>query len=235
MFAFRTGAGAQAWTVVRRGRDGKVAPLFSKPSMYYSPRYSPDGRRLAVAIDRGKGMDIVVHDIERDTTSPVTFSAATNADPVWTPDGAHFVFKSLAAKTWHLLVDSRRRCRRSTVAPRNAGAVGDLSASAISPVHSPFDLLALGSGERCGPVGSPVGCERSGSSQGRTARAVPSDTVERDAPGIFSRWTMGCVHLERDRRQRGLRSGGREFAGCGWEVASLERGRRHPHLVAKRA
>ena len=70
MFAFRTGSGVQAWTVVRLGRDGKVAPLFSKPVMYYSPRFSPDGRRLAVAIDDGKGMDIVVHDVERDTTSP---------------------------------------------------------------------------------------------------------------------------------------------------------------------
>ena len=70
--------------------------------MYYSPRFSPDGRRLAVAIDSGKGMDIVVHDVERDTTSPITFNAATNADPVWTPDSAHFVFKSLGAKTWHL-------------------------------------------------------------------------------------------------------------------------------------
>ncbi len=98
MFAFRTGAGVQAWTVGRLGGDGKIAPLLSKPAMYYSPRFSPDGRRLAVAIDAGKGMDIVVHDFERDTTSPVTFNAETNADPVWTSDGAHFVFRSLCRK-----------------------------------------------------------------------------------------------------------------------------------------
>ena len=133
MFAFRTGVGVQAWTVVRLGRDGKIAPLFSKPAMYYSPRFSPDGRRLAVAIDSGKGMDIVVHDVERDTTSPITFNAATNADPVWTPDSAHFVFKSLGAKTWHLWWTRADGAGGPQSLLANAGAIGDLSASAISP------------------------------------------------------------------------------------------------------
>ena len=40
MFAFRTGAGVQAWTVGRLGGDGKIAPLLSKPALYYSPRFS---------------------------------------------------------------------------------------------------------------------------------------------------------------------------------------------------
>ena len=133
MFAFRAGVGVQAWTVGRLGGDGKIAPLLSKPSMYYSPRFSPDGRRLAVAIDAGKGMDIVVHDFERDTTSPITFNAETNTDPVWTSDGAHFVFRSLTANSWHLWWIRADGAGGPQPLLAKAGDVRDLNANAMSP------------------------------------------------------------------------------------------------------
>jgi Tol biopolymer transport system component/tRNA A-37 threonylcarbamoyl transferase component Bud32 len=132
MFAFRTGVGVQAWTVDWLHGDGKLAPMLSKPGMYYSPRFSPDGRRLAVAIDAGKGMDIVVHDFERDTTSPITFNAETNADPVWTSDGAHFVFRSLAASRWQLWWIRADGAGGPQPLLAEAGEVGDLGANAIS-------------------------------------------------------------------------------------------------------
>jgi Tol biopolymer transport system component/tRNA A-37 threonylcarbamoyl transferase component Bud32 len=132
MFAFRTGVGVQAWTVGRLDGGGSVAPLLSKPAMYYSPRFSPDGRRLAVAIDAGKGMDIVVHDFERDMTSPITFNAETNADPVWTSDGAHFVFRSLTANGWQLWWIRADGAGGPQPLLANAGEVGDLTANAMS-------------------------------------------------------------------------------------------------------
>jgi serine/threonine-protein kinase len=132
MFAFRAGVGVQAWTIGRLHGDGKFVPLLPKPAMYYSPRFSPDGRRLAVAIDAGKGMDIVVHDFERDTTSPITFNAATNADPVWTSDGAHFVFRSLTANSWHLWWIRADGAGGPQPLLANAGDVGDLNANAMS-------------------------------------------------------------------------------------------------------
>jgi Tol biopolymer transport system component len=133
MFAFSAGVGVQAWTVARLQGNEKLAPMFTKPAMYYSPRFSPDGRRLAVAIDAGKGMDIVVHDFERDTTSPITFNAETNADPVWTSDGAHFVFRSLTANGWRLWWIRADGAGGPQPLLANAGeVVGDLSADAIS-------------------------------------------------------------------------------------------------------
>ena len=118
-------------------------------------------------------------------TSPVTFNAATNADPVWTPDGAHFVFKSLAAKTWHFWWTRADGAGGPRVAPRKRRRGRRSQRERDITRHSPFDLFARGSGERCGPVGAPVGCERSGSSQGRAAGAVSSDSGERDAPRHF--------------------------------------------------
>jgi serine/threonine protein kinase/Tol biopolymer transport system component len=149
MFAFRAGVGVQAWTVGRLGGDGTVAPLLPKPAMYYSPRFSPDGRRLAVAIDAGKGMDIVVHDFERDTTSPITFNAETNADPVWTSDGAHFVFRSRAANSWHLWWIRADGAGGPQPLLANAGDVRDLNANAMSPdnrrlIYSRTDPVTAG-------------------------------------------------------------------------------------------
>ena len=83
-------------------------------------------------------MDIVVHDFERDTTSPVTFNAETNADPVWTPDGAHFVFRSLAGKTWHLWWIRADGAGGPQALVANAGEVGDLTANAMSPDNRRF-------------------------------------------------------------------------------------------------
>ena len=99
--------------------------------MYYSPRFSPDGRRLAISIDSGKGMDISIHDFERDTTSPVTFSAATNTDAVWTPDGTHFVFRSRGSRTWDLWW--MRADGAGGPQPLGSGEIEDLSANALSP------------------------------------------------------------------------------------------------------
>ena len=194
MFAFRTGVGVPAWTVGRLDGDGKIAPLLSKPGMYYSPRFSPDGRRLALAIDAGKGMDIVVHDFARDTTSPITFNAETNADPVWTSDGTHLVFRSLAANSWHFWWIRADGAGGPQALLANAGEVGDLSANAMSHRQSTADLLTHGSRDRRGPVDHARRSERSRLPQGRTAGTVSEDAGQRDAPRVFSRWTMGCLN-----------------------------------------
>jgi Tol biopolymer transport system component len=132
MFAFRTGVGVQAWTVDRLAGAEKIAPLLSKPAMYYSPRFSPDGGRLAVAIDAGKGMDIVVHDLGRGTSSPITFNAETNADPAWTSDGAHLVFRSLTANGWQLWWIRADSAGGPQPLLANATQIGDLGANAMS-------------------------------------------------------------------------------------------------------
>jgi serine/threonine-protein kinase len=62
--------------------------------MYYSPRFSPDGKRLAFALIASKGQDIWVKDLDRDTPSRLSFLPGANAYPVWTPDSRSIVFRS---------------------------------------------------------------------------------------------------------------------------------------------
>ena len=74
---------------------GKTAqPLHAPPGLYRTPRFSPDGKRLAFAMATPKGSDIWVKDLDRDTTSRLSFLLGANDNPVWTPDGKTIVFRS---------------------------------------------------------------------------------------------------------------------------------------------
>ncbi|HSC27215.1 MAG TPA: hypothetical protein VLD67_08075 [Vicinamibacterales bacterium] len=73
---------------------GALTPLRTKPAAYGFPRFSPDGRRLAMAIADGPQFDIWVYDWERDILTRVTTNPGTDIGPVWTPDGTGLVFAS---------------------------------------------------------------------------------------------------------------------------------------------
>jgi serine/threonine-protein kinase len=75
------------------GGTGQTAPLQENPNHYESPRFSPDGKRLAfdLAVGPLQG-DIWVKDLERDTMSRLTHLPGRSTRPVWTPDGAGIVF-----------------------------------------------------------------------------------------------------------------------------------------------
>ena len=75
---------------------GKVQPLHLAPGFYLSPRFSPDGKRLAFSmyISPVEG-NVWVKDLERGTTSRLTSLPGHNTSPVWTPDGRSIVFGSV--------------------------------------------------------------------------------------------------------------------------------------------
>jgi serine/threonine-protein kinase len=73
--------------------SGKTQPLLTQPAPYWpdanSPRFSPDGKRLAFVSG-----DIQLYDWERDRLARLTFRGEGASSPVWTPDGKHLVFRS---------------------------------------------------------------------------------------------------------------------------------------------
>ena len=79
-------------------RAGMVQPLHATPGVYSTPRFSPDGKRLAFGVASGTGEDIWVKDLDRDTPSRLSFLAGGNRTPVWTPDGKNIVFQSTNPK-----------------------------------------------------------------------------------------------------------------------------------------
>jgi Tol biopolymer transport system component len=95
------------WPVVWMDSSGKTKPLLAVPGPYYSPRFSPDGERLALAVGSARGNDIQVYDWQRDRMTQLTFTQ-TNFFPVWTPDGKHIVFQSQssgASSLWWIRAD----------------------------------------------------------------------------------------------------------------------------------
>jgi serine/threonine-protein kinase len=100
------GSGTRAWSLVTLTADGKTEAIVPNPAMYYSPRFSPDGRRLAFAIEAGNGSDIFVYDFANRSTTRLSFDQQGNIEPIWTPDGQHIVYRSIRrAALWWVRAD----------------------------------------------------------------------------------------------------------------------------------
>lgn len=93
-FIYRSGKSSRTgWNVAWMDSIGqtKSLPLTTRP--YYTPRLSPDGKRLAIATGTSAGGAIDVYDFQRETISRLT-QTQTDLFPVWTPDGKHIVYRS---------------------------------------------------------------------------------------------------------------------------------------------
>ncbi len=73
-----------------------VTQLTSDPSSDVSPVFSPDGRRIAFASDRGGTWDIWILDLQGGQPVQVTNTPADELHPSWSPDGRRLVYASLA-------------------------------------------------------------------------------------------------------------------------------------------
>ena len=87
---------AQTWPVMWLDSSGKMQTLIATPSTYTMPRFSPDGRRLALTVTTSSGTDIYVYELERETMTRLTFGGHSQI-PVWAPDGKHIAFQSTAS------------------------------------------------------------------------------------------------------------------------------------------
>jgi serine/threonine-protein kinase len=61
------------WAIFWMDSVGKLRPLHGERGAYFTPRLSPDGKRLAFAASGAQGTDIWVRDLERDTASRLSF------------------------------------------------------------------------------------------------------------------------------------------------------------------
>jgi Tol biopolymer transport system component len=76
-----------------RSRDGKVMGDIGPADTYYSPRLSPDGRRLAMArVSTAVNSDVWVYEFERGIMTRLTIAPGVDNYPAWSPDGRFVAF-----------------------------------------------------------------------------------------------------------------------------------------------
>ncbi|MFI5214648.1 MAG: hypothetical protein ACHQU8_08935, partial [Gemmatimonadales bacterium] len=92
--AYLTGAAAKR-ALVLVDRNG-VERILGEMVNLLGPRFSPDGRRIALYSTEGRTIDVRIFDLQRGTLSRLTFDG-NNVYPEWTPDGRHVSFYSVRA------------------------------------------------------------------------------------------------------------------------------------------
>jgi Tol biopolymer transport system component len=73
-------------------REGHIEPLKAPARPYFGPRFSPDGRQIAIEV-QGDRSQIWTFDIVSGKMTQVT-SQDSNRFPLWSPDGKRMVFGS---------------------------------------------------------------------------------------------------------------------------------------------
>jgi serine/threonine-protein kinase len=106
-------------------RSGQTTALAAEPRAFANPRFSPDGRLIAVDItdETGRGRDVWVFDVTQRAWSRVTTNGISDR-PIWTPDGRRLVYSS-NDDLWWIAADGSARPESLLVAfgTRFAGSV----------------------------------------------------------------------------------------------------------------
>jgi serine/threonine-protein kinase len=75
------------------GSDGGVRPI-GEPGAITWPRFSPDGRRIAMTLGSASIRDVWVYDLPNGPASQLTRGGSINDRPEWSPDGNSIIFRS---------------------------------------------------------------------------------------------------------------------------------------------
>jgi serine/threonine-protein kinase len=128
-------------------RTGKEQPLPAPPHNYVMPRVSPDGRRVAAAIEEADSQ-VWLYDLARDALTRLTFAPGNNIDPVWTPDGKRIVFKGAGNRLYWQPSDGSGAAEAMTNGPLSSNDIPsswspDGQALAILEVTPPQSVWIL--------------------------------------------------------------------------------------------
>jgi serine/threonine-protein kinase len=102
-------------------RFGGTTTIAMQPRLYWAPRLTADGQRLAV-YSRGPDGRIWLHDLRTSSTTPLTDAGGVSIFPVWTPDGTRVTFASQGGGPQNLFerpADGSRGAVRLTTSSAN--------------------------------------------------------------------------------------------------------------------
>ena len=68
--------------------------LIKEAKSYSNPRFSPDGKRIAVGVTSGASTEVWIYTLPTGTFSRLTSGGTVNGYPEWSPDGRRVIFRS---------------------------------------------------------------------------------------------------------------------------------------------
>jgi serine/threonine-protein kinase len=140
-------SGGTSAQLVAADRRGKIDTLLPQPRDYQSPRFSPDGMRIAFAHSGTLNAEISIYDIPGRTLSRLT--AGTGASPSWYGDGRRILFyrpsTATAGLLWQL-ADGSALAER--LFPKLAPGVGIPFDPVVSPDQTTIVFVALAGSQR---------------------------------------------------------------------------------------
>ena len=171
-------------------REGRTTPLSDVRGAYSHPRFSPDGRFVAVTIDSESGGDVWIFDVQRGGRTRLT-SAGGSRFPTWTADGASIVFQTNRTAAWTLFRQRINESRPPQPLLTGPPATHDAVMSQIAARLLPGSPPALTGANPQYPASSAgVGSTRvHRETDERRARHLGARTRER--PGPFSHVAVG--------------------------------------------
>jgi len=137
------GHGMPVWV----DRGGNEEALAIEPGLYSWPRISPNGRRVALTRLQ-ESEDVWVHDLESGVSLPLTTSPATDATPVWTPDGERVIFRSTrdgASNLYSRRADGSDEVQRLTDSPTDQRPIAFTPGGAL--LFEEFDVVSFFEGQ----------------------------------------------------------------------------------------
>lgn len=96
LLAFQAGASSELSSLVWMDRDGRDLETAGKPADYHSVALSHDGRRVALTVQDPKNQksDVWALDLERGTSTRLTFDPDDDYAPIWSADDKRIYFSS---------------------------------------------------------------------------------------------------------------------------------------------
>ncbi|HEX6879009.1 MAG TPA: winged helix-turn-helix domain-containing protein, partial [Terriglobales bacterium] len=96
--------GVSAWMLLRSGHPEAFQiisnrQLTTTPGLATSPTFSPDGRQMAYAMDRGHGNEIFIRQVSPGGVElQLTSDGQQNVDPSWSPNGETVAYHAIKGK-----------------------------------------------------------------------------------------------------------------------------------------
>jgi len=196
-------------------RAGVEQKLDVPAAGYIDPSISPDGKRVAIAVQYISTQQLGVYDRDRGVLMRVVANGALNNAPVWTPDGKDLLFDSVGPSEkrgiYRIAADGSsapQLVRETTISSHVTAIAGGYAAVMVNDPATSADLwlLSLGNQSDMRPFKQTPAAERQGtlSPDGRwmayaSNESGHSEIYVEPVPGPGGRWQISTNGGEQPR------------------------------------